>query len=440
MRLGSWFCAVVALGLVGCADDETDVPRLGGSAGQGTSAGSGGMGPGGAGGQGGSSGSAGGGGDAAGSGGASGAAGSGGGEPAQLLFPTPRALFDKAIGPACAAGPCHGAGQARPDLSSFEALAAQIGAPCQTGAGHPEIVSNECEPPGDRLLFEDGTERVILAAVVPPAEPEVPSKVAVFLDGEPGKGALSVRLSDGSVRSLLGAELTPFQGGAWLLDLAGLPGAFADAWDVRDWPRPPGAVLEADPNGDGVLGAALGWRQVLPGDPARSYLYQRLLSDKLGTRMPLVASAAWPPEAVRATFCWIRGLDPAAPLDPDAPIDFASCEPDLDITQGFEAVAGISRNKCAIPACHDSTTQSVGLDLSSASGFAKLLTQTSKQAPGAPLLTPKDPAASYFFCKIDPDCNDRAPGTALMPKGLGQLSAKEIERVRQWIEQGAPLE
>jgi hypothetical protein len=147
---------------------------------------------------------------------------------------------------------------------------------------------------------------------------------------------------------MLGASLSALDESAWLLDLSGLPGAFADAWDVRDWPRPPGAVLEADPNGDGILGASLGWRQVLPGDPARSYLYQRLLGDELGTQMPPIPTPAWPPEATRAAFCWVRGLEAPGATAPDAPIDFAGCPgaPELAVQGCHERHDPAPRARC----------------------------------------------------------------------------------------------
>lgn len=460
-----WVLVLLSASLVACKDDDEDVPLLGGTAptaGQagagGARAGSGGVsgagqsgsaGQGGAGGAG--QGGAGGAGQAgAGQGGASGAAGGAGAagssvqppEPAQVLFPTPRALYEKAIVSSCASGQgqCHN-GWAAPDLSSFEAMQALWGSPCQTGAGNPAIVSNECEPPGDRVRFADGVERTILALIVPEGEPAVPSRVVMYLDGDPGQGDLTLVQTDGSVRPLPGVSLSALDGGGSMLDLSGLPGAQANLWDVREWPRPPGAVQEADPNGDGFPGAALAWRQVVGGDPERSYFYQRLVTTRLGTQMPLI-QGSWSAEATRAVYCMIRGREQAPGGEAaDQPIAYADCPADLAVTSGFEAVASISKNKCAIPGCHTAEDQAAGLDLTpTKEQFAKLIGALSTQKLDAPLITPGNRPKSYFYCKVDPSCTEREPGTDLMPRNLGELSKTELQRLADWIDLGAKLE
>jgi hypothetical protein len=384
--------------------------------------------------------------------GQAGAGGQAAPEPAQLLYPTMRVLMQNAIVPSCSLnqGQCH-AGWAAPDLGTFDQLIASFGAPCQQRVGNPAVIVDACERPGDRLAFADGTERGILYVEVPPGSPAAPAKVEVYLDGPPGEGpaqALTRLLLDetsAAWKHPLDAPSSPghVPTSVWL-DLSALPEADAAAWDLRAWPRPEGGVIVGDPNANGVAGASLGWRQLIAGDPDRSYLYQRLLSDDLGARMPLV-QGTWGPEATRALYCFLRETTDAPGPGPgllDAPIAYASCPQDPGATHGFAAVASVMSNRCALAGCHDAQAHAGSLDLTPTSNTfaAGVVAAPSQQAPGRLLVKPGSPADSYLFCKVDPSCPDRAEDTELMPRSQTPLDALELDRLRAWIEDGAPLE
>jgi hypothetical protein len=361
-------------------------------------------------------------------------------DPLTKIYPTPRVLFDQAISPSCSlnAGQCHN-GWALPDLTDASALFAQVGALCQTHASNPAVIVDECEPPGDRLRFEDGTEQTLLAVLVPQGAPPIPRSVLAFLGGPAGQGKPSLlRQSGGTAEPLaLVATTDPKDPSVLHLDLTGLPDSDADAWDLRDWPRPAGGIQVADPNGNGVVGGSLGWKEMVPGAPEKSFFYERLLDNKRGARMPLV-QGNWGAPETRAVYCFVRGVKGPDAAQLDEPIDYAGCPEDLVTTVGFPAVASIMKNKCSIPGCHGSDTVAADLDLTpTVSQFSKLLGAASSQRPDLPLITPGDPAKSYLYCKIDPDCADRAPGTKLMPRGQDPLGDLERSRIADWITAGA---
>ena len=55
-------------------------------------------------------------------------------------------------------------------------------------------------------------------------------------------------------------------------------------------------------------------------------------------------------------------------------------------------------------------------------------------------MAPGQPSASHLLCKVDPDCADRAAGTAVMPLGMAALSKAEIKTISDWILNGAKIE
>jgi hypothetical protein len=349
-------------------------------------------------------------------------------------------LFEKAIRPSCSLnqGQCHNS-WALPELTDPSALFAQVGALCQTRVGNPAVIVDECEPPGDRLVFEDGTERTLLAVLVPDGSPPIPRLVLAFLDGPAGQGKPGLLRQSGGPAEPLSLVATPDPTDASVLhlDLSSAADSDADAWDLRDWPRPAGGIEVADPNGNGVIGSALGWRQMVAGDPEKSFFYRRLLDSKLGAKMPLV-QGIWGAPETRAVYCFIRGSTVAGGTSLDEPIDYADCPEDLVTTVGFPAVASIMKNKCSISGCHGSDTLAADLDLTpTQSQFSKLLGAASGQRPDLALITPGDPSKSYLYCKVDPACADRAPGTDLMPRGQEELSELERSRIADWITAGA---
>ena len=88
--------------------------------------------------------------------------------------------------------------------------------------------------------------------------------------------------------------------------------------------------------------------------------------------------------------------------------------------------------------CHTGPTSGTlpgGMDLSSAAAsFDALVNRPSIQVPGRDRVEPGNPDASYLIDKLE---GRPAPGTAQMPLG-GSLPQATIDRIRDWITDGAP--
>lgn len=91
------------------------------------------------------------------------------------------------------------------------------------------------------------------------------------------------------------------------------------------------------------------------------------------------------------------------------------------------------KSRCVV--CHLPGSAQAELELHPDGGYSKLVGQKSTQS-GLLLVTPGDPEGSYLFRKLE-GTHIEAGGTGQrMPFGT-QLSEREIELVRHWIEQGA---
>ncbi len=90
---------------------------------------------------------------------------------------------------------------------------------------------------------------------------------------------------------------------------------------------------------------------------------------------------------------------------------------------------------CASLGCHDAGTAKEGLVLEAASAYGNLVNVPSQQAPTFNRVTPNDADNSYLIKKLrnDPDIQGRR-----MPRGEPALSAAEIQRFVDWIDNGAP--
>lgn len=375
-------------------------------------------------------------------------------EPAEALFPTARALYERAVAPSCAgsAGSCH-TGWAQPELSSFDAFVATAGAFCQVGAGDPKVIVDGCERPGDRLVFADSVERSILRVTVPDGAPRAPREVTVFLDGPAGDVRTVSRVRAPVVHGqdelrdeLRGIAITRLEAASSLrLDLSRAAEDVARAFDLRRWPRVGTDVIVGDANGNGKR-ASVELRQLVPGKPEQSFLYLRLLNEELGARMPLVESG-WTPEATRALRCFVHGLPEGWQPDTliaDEPIDYDGCPRDPGYTDpgdaDYQAVQKIFTQRCASSGCHGGDQAASGLDLRpSAFTQGAVIGRPSRQLPERALIRPGAPAESYLYCKIDPSCSERAPNTQPMPLG-GALGEAERATIRRWIEAGAKLD
>ena len=355
-------------------------------------------------------------------------------DPLALRFPTAGKLFDDAIRPSCAEGTaCHG-GRAFPRLATFADLQDTFGAPCQRTVADARAVVDACEIRGDFLVF-GATTRRILGLRIAEGEPSPPGSAEILLDGPAGPDPVSLRRSPRGMdnlpdEALPAGALTVLAETQVRLSLLGLPEGDRAAWDERVYPRKDTDVIVWDPNGNGIAGAALGVKLAVRGDARRSYLFLRLLSDDLGSRMPLVPGT-WSPEATRALGCFLR-----SPVGADEPLVLADCPPDPSLP-GTSKVSSILQSQCAFAGCHDPKERASGLDLTPNEALPlRLRGMHAGQRPELLLADVGNPGASYLVCKVDPACADRKGD--VMPRGLLALSDSERETLRAWIAADLP--
>jgi hypothetical protein len=373
------------------------------------------------------------------------------------IYPDVASLQALGVGRTCSLnqGVCHSQKE-YPELATVDGLLATIGAPCQLGAQDPTKTLDQCEVPGDTLTL-GGQDYEILKVTIAPDAPFPLDRVDLKIPAvPPSLDAATARLhrpgvngGDAVSKSLAGTTL---MAGAdtthVVITIAGATDASLVTFlDTRAWHGD--RVREGDPNGNGSAhAAAKPWAEVLPGDPARSFLYQRLVAETYGPRMPLIPRT-WSSAATRAVWCWIHGLPKdATPASVKAtdPIDYAHCPvdpdaPDPNAPGGWPAVKLLVEAKCALGPCHSATTQSGMLDLTPGPAFAKsLIDAPSSQQPGVLRVVPGQPAASYLLCKVTPACAAKAPGTGSMPLDATALSDEEVKTISDWILNGAPTE
>lgn len=214
-------------------------------------------------------------------------------------------LFETKILPTCSVngGVCHNSSQS-PDLRNLAALRDLVDRPCGTNAGPEAPFPDACEPPGDRLVAA-GVDVEILRVDADASS----ARLALSEDVAAGAlGALTIRrgelVFDASAN---GVTFTREASGVLRARLtAATPEAkifFAPQLPLREdriWP--------ADVNGNGVAGARLGWRQIVPGLPELSYLVARLWDDAINPELMPRQCRTWNDAATLALACWIEGL------------------------------------------------------------------------------------------------------------------------------------
>jgi hypothetical protein len=374
-------------------------------------------------------------------------------------------LHASQVAPTCALnnGVCHD-GKEYPDLHTVSALVDLVGRPCNLAAATHAAVHDACEQPGDHLVIPslgldaeiagvaqspaDAPTDQLLAATVALADPSAAPDPSSFAEAD---DARITRATDGATLlfDLGAAGVHALPGGApgqLTLDLSeALPEARAFL-DDRAYPWSASMVRVGDPNGNGVLGAQLGVKLIVPGDPMRSFVVLRLIDESEGELMPRQCRA-WDEQATRALGCWIEGLRPdgaggvANALDP---IDLAGCSFDpagrgrcTDApSAGLAAAEQIFTRSCGGGACHvGDNAPALGLDLTAGRARASLVGVASVENPSELRVSPGAPDASWLLCKLDPSCTSRTG--ALMPAGGTPLAASDLQVIQSWISDGA---
>lgn len=86
--------------------------------------------------------------------------------------------------------------------------------------------------------------------------------------------------------------------------------------------------------------------------------------------------------------------------------------------------------------CHGGERPKKGLDLAAGKGFASLVGKKSAEVPELLLVAPGDPENSYLWHKLQHTAREGKG----MPRGIfssRKLPEKDLQVIRQWIEQGA---
>lgn len=393
---------------------------------------------------------------------------------ARRLYPDLPALYagDQGIYRGCApnGGVCHNAHEF-PDLHTVGSIVDNIDRGCNARRDRPETLHDLCERTGDQLVVGDEAIEIAWLEPTEAADPLSPREWLIQLRQQ-ATGPLDA--------------LAIMRGDEWFYDLTAATAVFDETDPSRivvtlpatpDGPPPaddeevdvgtylasvfaqagrttdPMSIQLGDPNRNGTFGGELDGRIIRPGNPARSYLLRRLVDPAAGPLMPRANCCFWTRPALRALECWIEGLAPdgASALDP---IDYDRCGPGSSAEllypepgpeceasglcpveaidtggAGFPALySDIFVPRCSGGGCHNQTPAG-GIDFATEEAAWQSLS-------GA--VVPGDPAASRLWQRLSPDLCDEPCVT--MPLGRDPLPDEERDRVRAWIEDGAPRE
>jgi len=180
---------------------------------------------------------------------------------------------------------------------------------------------------------------------------------------------------------------------------------------------------------------------VVPGDPASSLLYQKLLSQKPEARMPQEADALPPGEIetirrwVQAGAPWPEGVTVSEAAAPRAPVAVARpvAKPrDPNRLSYNRDVRPILAGSCFV--CHgpDQNRREAGLRLDREDAAKAAL------ASGDAAVVAGAPERSALLARVlDPDESRRMP---LAKSGRPRLDPRQVAVLRRWIEEGAAWE
>lgn len=366
-------------------------------------------------------------------------------------FPTYLDLHEKVITRTCSpnGGVCHNEKE-YPDLHTPQTMLSMLDAPCNLAETEPLNLFDGCESQGDQLTFTTGNNTSYVAEVgyIEFGTDAMGAVInAVVYLAEPIPNAMLVPGQYESIafqRETEGGMLTV---GAIDNAVSYAPGMMAlQVNDYANQPENVKTLLESDvrvgdPNRNGTFGASDDpYRLLLPGDPWKSYLLQRLQGNVPGSPMPLANQPLSSPEII-AIACWIEGATDEEAMSPYASIDYDGCDYAADFGQTptgsgttfSGAVQPILDARCATPGCHGSLAPQAGLDLTAGKSYDNLML-AAMQNPDVPRVTPGNPTNSYLITKLT---GNGLQGVQ-MPMGSQPLSAEEIATIKTWISYGAP--
>ncbi len=155
---------------------------------------------------------------------------------------------------------------------------------------------------------------------------------------------------------------------------------------------------------------------ITPGDAGASYLMKKMIGENISLAGMPWLSPKLSQDKLDAVETWINDMPPAgSPTLPEA--NLASIQ------------ANVFNVSCATEGCHDNSTASFGLDLSSTrNSYASLMSLSSKQQPTTKLIEPGDASTSYLIKKM------AGTGSGLrMPVSQPMVSQGIRDVIAQWI-------
>jgi hypothetical protein len=397
-------------------------------------------------------------------------------DPTPGLYPTLEALYGGEQGIYRGCGPnngvCHNAKEF-PNLATMGAVIDNVGAACNEKRDTPKTMDDLCERVGDSLhvggtaieiahIDPDPTQALefhVTLRSAPPALGASPTlDVTREVDGASAEVytlsqygvTAAVDPSDATGKTLLftipapDPSLPPYE------DAGTLAAALMKNVGV---PADPSSIQVGDPNENGVFGAELGGKLIVPGDTSRSYLFKRLTDPSAGPVMPRANCCYWTKKSLRALWCWVSGLksDGSNALDaidygscPDGPVENIvypepgpACESSgmcpvqpgttvPDDPTWHNVYTNILVPNCGGGACHVEGPQG-GLDMS---------TEDNAWTGVSARVLPGNPSASKLYVRIDPPLC-MTPSCTTMPLGRAPLSNQLVGIVGNWIQAGA---
>ena len=258
-----------------------------------------------------------------------------------LDYPTFRDLHEAVVTPICGprGGVCHNSKQF-PDMHTPDNMLAVIGQRCNQLTDNALSIQDLCEPPGDLLVIRTGADAGFRTRVgfATPDSSSPPQTMTLTLHDPVPSTAHGIAFSivrDGDPQNPLEIAVpAPLdtqagQRSVTVRNLQSLPMGMRFFLTAPYMPGFPGELLGGDPNQNGTFGADLGGAVIKPGDPARSFLVQRILGI-VPPQMPL-ANGTLTAEQIYAFECWIAQMAPDG-SNADGPIDYSKCPSSFDIT------------------------------------------------------------------------------------------------------------
>lgn len=152
------------------------------------------------------------------------------------------------------------------------------------------------------------------------------------------------------------------------------------------------------------------------------------------------ATATWATDGVTPAIDYVVtvacGDDGTPPLVGTAKSgEFVISPPPEPVT--YTEVASIFAGSCTSAPCHDNVQPQQSLDLTASAGYAELVGVASTECGSVQLVAPNQPSASYLVHKLQGSGTGCFVGTK-MPKPPSAITATQVQKIRDWIQLGAP--